>query len=116
MCRVADRNINEHPRHTRSTIPPPPPLPSHQSTDRTETKNQVHLQGESAAAYCRPDGTVHCVPRTLSPPEYRTLDLPRINYSYNGLKYSYVYTCRFTGSAGNSERVSEEGVGEALYG
>ena len=75
-------------------------------SDVSPDTNLVTLPEETAAAYHRPDGSVHCVPRTLSPPEYRNLDLPRINYAYNGRKYRYTYTCHFVRAVGNSERVS----------
>jgi len=50
-------------------------------------------------------GTMHCAPEQLTPPEYRSVDLPRINYRFNGRPYRYTYCCQFVGAAGNSERM-----------
>ncbi|XP_043197396.1 carotenoid isomerooxygenase-like isoform X1 [Amphibalanus amphitrite] len=80
-------------------------LPLEPKSDVSPETNLVSLPDETATAYPRPDQSVYCVPRTLNPPEYRTLDLPRINYEYNGHKYRYAYTCRFVRAVGNSERL-----------
>ncbi|XP_037074586.1 retinal Mueller cells isomerohydrolase-like [Pollicipes pollicipes] len=68
-------------------------------------RNQVILEGSPATAHVRGDGTVHCVPQTLTPSEYRSVDLPRINYAFNGKPYRFAYACRFVGAGLNSERL-----------
>ncbi|XP_037074657.1 retinal Mueller cells isomerohydrolase-like isoform X2 [Pollicipes pollicipes] len=68
-------------------------------------RNQVTLEGSPATAHVRGDGTVHCAPQTLTPSEYRSVDLPRINYAFNGKPYRFAYACRFVGAGLNSERL-----------
>ena len=109
MCYLSERDAKKLQKFLFSLrFPVSAPLALYRQPSDDPEKNQVHLPGETATAYRMPDGTVHCVPRTVSPPEYRTMDLPRINYRYNGLKYQYAYLCRFDGTIGNAERVSDE--------
>ncbi|XP_053491525.1 beta,beta-carotene 15,15'-dioxygenase [Ictalurus furcatus] len=50
-------------------------------------KNLVRLEDTSATAVFQMDGSLYCTPETL----FQGLELPSINYQYNGKKYRYFY-------------------------
>ncbi|KAK2869478.1 hypothetical protein Q7C36_001349 [Tachysurus vachellii] len=50
-------------------------------------KNLVRLEDTSATAVFQADGSLYCTPETL----FQGLELPEINYKYNGKKYKYFY-------------------------
>ncbi|XP_059849119.1 beta,beta-carotene 15,15'-dioxygenase-like isoform X3 [Hypanus sabinus] len=52
--------------------------------------NIVRLQGTTAQALKEQDGHVYCTPEVL----FEGVELPRINYDYNGKKYRYIYASR----------------------
>ncbi|XP_062869191.1 beta,beta-carotene 15,15'-dioxygenase [Trichomycterus rosablanca] len=52
--------------------------------------NLVTLENTSSTAALQKDGSVYCTPETL----FQGLELPEINYKYNGKKYRYFYGSR----------------------
>ncbi|XP_028595438.2 beta,beta-carotene 15,15'-dioxygenase [Podarcis muralis] len=49
--------------------------------------NLVQLPSTTATAVKEKDGSIYCQPELL----YEGIELPRINYDYNGKKYRYIY-------------------------
>uniref|UniRef100_A0A8C9TZ48 Beta-carotene oxygenase 1, like n=1 Tax=Scleropages formosus TaxID=113540 RepID=A0A8C9TZ48_SCLFO len=52
--------------------------------------NLVKLEGSRASAVQQEDGSVYCTPDTLC----EGVELPRINYKFNGKKYRYFYSLK----------------------
>ncbi|XP_039997733.1 beta-carotene oxygenase 1, like isoform X2 [Xiphias gladius] len=68
------------------------PLSIHE--DSPKGTNLVTLTNTTAQAVVQEDGSVYCQPDTL----FEGLELPGINYSFNGKKYRYFYGSRVTWS------------------
>ncbi|XP_019391479.1 PREDICTED: beta,beta-carotene 15,15'-dioxygenase [Crocodylus porosus] len=49
--------------------------------------NLVRLPSTTATALKESDGSIYCPPETI----YEGIELPRINYDYNGKKYRYIF-------------------------
>ncbi|KAL4613537.1 beta,beta-carotene 15,15'-dioxygenase-like [Arapaima gigas] len=61
------------------------------STDKGEAgTNLVKLEGSAATAVQQEDGSMYCTPDTLC----EGIELPGINYKFNGKKYRYCYGSR----------------------
>ncbi|XP_076879794.1 beta,beta-carotene 15,15'-dioxygenase [Brachyhypopomus gauderio] len=58
--------------------------------DAPSGTNHVKLEGTSATAVLQSDGSMYCTPETL----HHGLELPAINYKYNGKKYRFFYGSR----------------------
>ncbi|XP_033896487.1 beta,beta-carotene 15,15'-dioxygenase [Acipenser ruthenus] len=65
-------------------------LPLHSAKDAEIGKNMVKLESTTATAVKNKEGSLCCQPEI----HCEGMELPRINYNYNGKKYRYVYACR----------------------
>ncbi|XP_056157163.1 beta,beta-carotene 15,15'-dioxygenase [Lampris incognitus] len=65
-------------------------LPLNIEKDSPEGTNLVDLKDTTARAVVQKDGSVYCQPDTL----FEGLELPGINYKFNGKKYRYFYGSR----------------------
>ncbi|KAM8904928.1 beta,beta-carotene 15,15'-dioxygenase [Spinachia spinachia] len=65
-------------------------LPLHVSKDAAGGSQLVTLTDTTARAVKQEDGSVYCRPETL----FEGLELPAINYGFNGKKYRYFYGSR----------------------
>ncbi|XP_051998031.1 beta,beta-carotene 15,15'-dioxygenase-like isoform X2 [Xyrauchen texanus] len=65
-------------------------LPVNIEKETPSDTNLVKLKDTTATAVLKPDGSLYCTPDTIFP----GLELPGINYKYNGKKYRYIYGSR----------------------
>uniref|UniRef100_A0A6Q2WY49 Beta-carotene oxygenase 1, like n=1 Tax=Esox lucius TaxID=8010 RepID=A0A6Q2WY49_ESOLU len=65
-------------------------LPLNVDKDTTKGTNMVMLKNTTAKAVMQDDGSVYCQPDTI----FAGLELPGINYKFNGKKYRYFYGSR----------------------
>ncbi|XP_077580698.1 beta,beta-carotene 15,15'-dioxygenase [Stigmatopora nigra] len=62
-------------------------LPLNVTKDSAKESNLVNLADTTATAVMKDDGQVYCQPQTL----FLGMELPNINYKFNGKKYRYFY-------------------------
>lgn len=65
--------------------------------------NLITLEKTSCTAFWRDESKIFCEPEALC---YRGVDLPRINYAYNGKEYTYVYVNAISTELAESSAVS----------
>ncbi|KAK5874755.1 hypothetical protein CesoFtcFv8_027315 [Champsocephalus esox] len=85
-------------------------LPLAADKEAPRGQNLVALEGETATAVMKEDGSVYCQPDFL----FKGLELPGINYNFNAKKYRYFYASKMELSAHPSKIVKFDVVSRTL--
>lgn len=76
---------------------------SQNSRDTKDKGNLVSLEGTLCKAFWLDKNKILCEPDTLCD---RSIDLPRINYAWNGKEHTYVYVAAISTTIAESHAVS----------